>query len=162
MERSLLTPFAGLQQQVADQLTGAPSDLVYADASCSGGDPMALCAGTILAFPAAWGARLRGAALGLLAITLLNVVRLGHLLLVASDRALRCLFAVGLGIVAGAEAVPVWGALFGGTAAGLQALAGHAGHVFVDARCLDTRAGFQLGLFTSLWAALAGHGISHR
>ncbi len=88
VERSLLTPFAKLQQQAADQLTGAPSDLVYADASCSGGDPMALCAGAILAFPAAWSARLRGVALGLLGITLLNVVRLGHLSLVASDRAL--------------------------------------------------------------------------
>ena len=87
VERSLLTPFAKLQQQVADQLTGAPSDLVYADASCSGGDPMALCAGAIFAFPAAWGARLRGVTLGLLAITLLNVVRLGHLSLVATDRA---------------------------------------------------------------------------
>ena len=88
VERELLTPFAHLQQRVADQLTGAPSGLVYADASCSGGDPMALCAGAIMAYPAAWGARLRGAALGLAVITGLNVVRLGSLSLVASDRTL--------------------------------------------------------------------------
>ena len=364
VERSLLTPFARVQQQVADQLTGAPSDLVYADASCSGGDPMALCAGAILAFPAAWGARLRGAALGLLAISLLNVVRLGHLSLVATDRGLlellhvyvwpgililataayvfgwmnrqgraaapgaatgafvpggagrrflvlaallvvvyfatapffyrspavdvvagwiaagggailtlartaatvdgplirtahgafvvtqeciftpliplyvagaltaplaparraaalaatpavffalgvsrllvlavpaavigsyttaihafsqtlvasivvavaafrvvepvagvraattRALLAMGLGLAAGVAAGPVWSALFGGTAAGLQALAGHAGHVFVDVQgAWELVPAFQIGLFTSLWAAVAG------
>ena len=88
VERTLLTPFAQVQQDVADQLTGAPSNLVYADASCSGGDPMALCMGAIFAFPATWGSRLRGAAIGLLAITALNIVRLGNLSLVASDKAL--------------------------------------------------------------------------
>ena len=86
VEDKLLTPFAQIQQQVADQLTGAHTDLLYFNASCSGGDPMALCAGAILAYPASWGARLRAAALGLLAITLLNVVRIGHLSLVATDR----------------------------------------------------------------------------
>ena len=111
VERSLLTPFAKLQQQVADQLTGAPSDLVYADASCSGGDPMALCAGAIFAFPAAWSARLRGAAFGLLIITLLNVVRLGHLSLIASDRALLELLHVYVwpGILIIATAIYVFG-----------------------------------------------------
>ena len=88
VERNLLTPFAQVQQEVADQLTGAPSNLVYADASCSGGDPMALCMGAIFAFPATWGSRLRGAAVGLLAITALNIVRLGNLSLVAADRSL--------------------------------------------------------------------------
>ena len=88
VERVLLTPFAEVQQRVADQLTGAPSDLVYADASCSGGDPLALCAGAIFAFPAAWGARLRGAAVGFTLITAVNIVRLGHLSLIAENRAL--------------------------------------------------------------------------
>ena len=82
VEDNLLTPLAQVQQRVADQLTGSPSDLVYADASCSAADPMALCVGAMLAYPAAWGARLRGAALGLLVIVLLNVVRLGNLSLV--------------------------------------------------------------------------------
>ena len=88
VERVLLTPFAEVQQRVADQLTGAPSDLVYADASCSGGDPLALCVGAIFAFPAAWGSRLRGAAVGFTLITAVNIVRLGHLSLIAENRAL--------------------------------------------------------------------------
>ena len=88
VERNLLTPFAEVQQRVADQLTGAPSNLVYADASCSGGDPLALCAGAIFAFPATWGARLRGAAVGFTVITALNIVRLGNLSLVAENKAL--------------------------------------------------------------------------
>ena len=86
VEDNLLTPLAQIQQQVADQLTGAHTDLLVFNASCSGGDPMALCAGAILAYPAAWGARLRGAALGLLAIVLLNVIRIGNLSLVAADK----------------------------------------------------------------------------
>ena len=136
VERTLLEPFAQLQQGVADQLTGAPSDLVYADASCSGGDPMALCAGAILAFPAAWGARLRGAAVGLTVITALNVVRLGNLSLMAEDQALLDVLHVyvwpGILILAAAGFVYAWmgwqgrgadggaadGALSGGTVLG--------------------------------------------
>ena len=76
VEHSLLTPFAQLQQRVAEQLTGVTSSLLYADASCSGGDPMALCMGAVFAYPAAWGSRLRGAAVGLGVITALNVARL--------------------------------------------------------------------------------------
>ena len=42
-------------------------------------------------------------------------------------------------------------------AAGLQALAGHAGHVFVDVQgAWELVPAFQIGLFTSLWAAVAG------
>ena len=88
VERVLLTPFAAIQQRVADQLTGAPSDLVYAGASCSGGDPLALCAGAIFAYPAAWSSRLRGALVGFALITAFNIVRLGHLSLIAENRAL--------------------------------------------------------------------------
>ena len=112
VERTLLTPFAQLQQRVADQLTGAPSDLVYADASCSGGDPIALCVGAICAFPAAWGSRLRGAALGVAAITALNVVRLGSLSLVAAEPTLFDLLHVyvwpGILILASAAWVYGW------------------------------------------------------
>ena len=88
VENTLLTPFAQLQQRVAEQLIGVKSGLLYADASCSGGDPMALCMGAIFAYPAAWGSRLRGAAVGLAAITALNVVRLGSLSMVAENRTL--------------------------------------------------------------------------
>ena len=88
VESNLLTPFAQLQQRVAEQLMGVKSGMLYADASCSGGDPMALCMGAIFAYPAAWGSRLQGAAVGLAAITALNVVRLGSLSMVAENRAL--------------------------------------------------------------------------
>ena len=112
VEETLLTPFAGVQQRVADQLTGAPSDLVYADASCSGGDPLALCAGAIFAFPATWGARLRGAAVGFTVITALNVVRLGHLSLIAENRSLLDLLHVyvwpGILILVAAGFVYAW------------------------------------------------------
>ena len=84
VERQLLVPFAQLQERVADQLTGAPTDAVYVDASCSGGDAMALCLGAVLAFPATWSARLRGAGIGLLVIAAFNIVRIGNLSLVAT------------------------------------------------------------------------------
>ena len=84
VERQLLLPFAQLQERVADQLTGAQTDAVYVDASCSGGDAMALCLGAVLAFPATWSARLRGAGIGLLVIAAFNIVRIGNLSLVAA------------------------------------------------------------------------------
>lgn len=89
VERTVLTPMAQLQQRISEQLTGAPPGVVYADASCSGGDAMALCFGAIMAFPVAtWQARLRGAAMGLVVIAAFNVLRLGNLSLVASNRSL--------------------------------------------------------------------------
>ena len=84
VERQLLLPFAQLQERVADQLTGVQTDAVYVDASCSGGDAMALCLGAVLAFPATWSARLRGAGIGLLVIAAFNIVRIGNLSLVAA------------------------------------------------------------------------------
>ena len=84
VERQLLLPFAQLQERVADQLTGVQTDAVYVDASCSGGDAMALCLGAVLAFPATWSARLRGAGIGLLVIAAFNIVRIGNLSLVAT------------------------------------------------------------------------------
>ena len=112
VEHNLLTPFAQLQQRVAEQLMGVKSGLLYADASCSGGDPMALCMGAIFAYPAAWGSRLRGAAVGLAAITALNVVRLGSLSMVAENRglldALHLYVWPGILIVAAAAYVYRW------------------------------------------------------
>ena len=84
VERQLLLPFAQLQERVADQLTGVQNDAVYVDASCSGGDAMALCLGAVLAFPATWSARLRGVGVGLLVIAVFNIVRIGNLSLVAA------------------------------------------------------------------------------
>ncbi|MCY3846797.1 MAG: hypothetical protein OXH69_25025 [Acidobacteria bacterium] len=112
VERVLLTPFASVQQRVADQLTGAPSDLVYAGASCSGGDPLALCAGAIFAFPATWSSRLRAVAVGFTLITAFNIIRLGHLSLIAENRALLDLLHVyvwpGILILVAAGFVYVW------------------------------------------------------
>ena len=88
VERQLLVPFALLQERVADQLTGAPTDAVYVDASCSGGDAMALCLGAVLAFPATWSVRLRGAGVGLVVIAAFNTVRIGNLSLLAANRPL--------------------------------------------------------------------------
>ena len=128
VERTLLTPFAKIQQGVADQLTGAPSDLVYADASCSGGDPLALCAGAIFAFPARWGSRLRGAAVGFTLITAFNIVRLGHLSLIAENRELLDLLHLyvwpGLLILVAAGFVYAWMGRQGFGAAGSPAARG--------------------------------------
>ena len=85
VERQILLPFAQLQERVADQLTGVQTDAVYVDASCSGGDAMALCLGAVLAFPATWSARLRGAGGGLLVIAAFNIVRIGNLSLLGDN-----------------------------------------------------------------------------
>ena len=85
VERQILLPFAQLQERVADQLTGVQTDAVYVDASCSGGDAMALCLGAVLAFPATWSARLRGAGVGLLVIAAFNIVRIGNLSLLGDN-----------------------------------------------------------------------------
>lgn len=61
---------------------------ILVNASCSGSDVMALCAGVTLAYPAAWSRRVAGAALGLALILALNAVRIASLYAVASDQAL--------------------------------------------------------------------------
>ena len=91
VERQLLLPFAQLQERVADQLTGVQNDAVYVDASCSGGDAMALCLGAVLAFPATWSARLRGVGVGLLVIAAFNIVRIGNLSLLGDNLPLLAL-----------------------------------------------------------------------
>ena len=64
VEDNLLTPLAQIQQQVADQLTGAHTDLLVFNASCSGGDPMALCAGPSWPIPPPGARACAAAALG--------------------------------------------------------------------------------------------------
>ena len=91
VERQILLPFAQLQERVADQLTGVQNDAVYVDASCSGGDAMALCLGAVLAFPATWSARLRGVGVGLLVIAAFNIVRIGNLSLLGDNLPLLAL-----------------------------------------------------------------------
>lgn len=86
VQKQLLIPFAGLQQQLACAITSAPRDAVAVDLSCTGADAMALCLGAILAFPATWLRRLGGCAVGLALIAVLNTARIGSLSLLTGSR----------------------------------------------------------------------------
>ena len=113
---------------------------------------------TILAFPAAWGARLRGAAVGLTVITALNVVRLGNLSLVAEDQALLDVLHVyvwpGILILAAAGFVYAWMGWQGrGAARGCLAIGVGAVAAFAAAPVLGAVVG---GAVTGL-QGLAGH-----
>ena len=85
VQQHLLLPFAGVQQRLAIDLMGAPSNVVVVDLSCTGADAIALCLGVIFAFPTSWRARLRGGILGLLLITVLNTLRIGTLSFAAGN-----------------------------------------------------------------------------
>ena len=77
--------------------------------------------------------------------------------------AARATVAVGLGALAAFAAAPVLGAVVGGVVGGLQALAGHTGHVFADDQgAWAILPAFQVGLFAALWIAVAGGGRSWR
>jgi S-adenosylmethionine decarboxylase len=64
-----------------------PSPGIVVASSCSGADVMALSAGIILAYPAAWRRRITGALVGFGVILGVNAVRIASLYAVASDRA---------------------------------------------------------------------------
>ena len=88
IQQRVLLPLGAAQQQIAGDLMGASTTAVVVDISCTGADEMALCVGVIMAFPAAWSARVRGALGGLALVLVLNTVRIGSLSLVAHDRPL--------------------------------------------------------------------------
>lgn len=88
VQSELLIPFARGQQKVAGWALGLERLPVVVDFSCTGADVMALCLAAVLAFPAALGARLRGAAIGLTLIAALNTARIGTLSLAVGDRVL--------------------------------------------------------------------------
>jgi exosortase/archaeosortase family protein len=88
VQQRVLLPLGSAQQQIAGDLMGASTTAVVVDISCTGADEMALCVGVIMAFPAAWSARVRGALGGLALLLALNTVRIGSLSLVADDRAM--------------------------------------------------------------------------
>jgi exosortase/archaeosortase family protein len=88
VQQRVLLPLGAAQQQIAGDLMGASTTAVVVDISCTGADEMALCVGVIMAFPAAWSARVRGALGGLALVLVLNTVRIGSLSLVADDRAM--------------------------------------------------------------------------
>lgn len=88
VQQNLLLPFAGLQQRLGSDLTGAPMGAVVVDMSCTGADVIALCLGVILAFPAPWRTRIQGGLLGLLLIAVMNTLRIASLSFVATNGAL--------------------------------------------------------------------------
>jgi len=88
VQRELLIPYALGQQRVAGWALGLEKLPVVVNFSCTGADVMALCLAAVLAFPAPLAARLRGAAVGLLLVSVLNTARIGTLSLAVGDRAL--------------------------------------------------------------------------
>ena len=68
-----------MQAAGASGLFGASTLPIEATLACSGADALALCLGAVLAYPAAWRARVLGAAGGAAAILALNTLRIGTL-----------------------------------------------------------------------------------
>jgi len=79
VETHLVLPLTLWQGQLSTALFGVPRLPLQVTLECSGADALALCAGAVLAFPARLGARLAGAAGGIVLILLLNTVRIGTL-----------------------------------------------------------------------------------
>lgn len=75
----VLLPLTRAQGIAATGLLGSPSMPVEVTLACSGADAMALCVGTMLAYPVHWRRRLTGAAGGISLILALNTVRIGTL-----------------------------------------------------------------------------------
>jgi exosortase/archaeosortase family protein len=86
VQKHLMIPFAGLQEQIACGIAGTSPDALIVGQSCTGSDAMALCLGAILAFPATWRQKLVGGALGFALITAVNTLRIGTLSLVVDNR----------------------------------------------------------------------------
>src|SRR3954468_2537974 len=78
-EAHAIVPLTQFQARLAATAFGAPALPVDVSLACSGADAIALCAGAILAYPAAWRRRFRGVAIGIAMILVLNVVRIGTL-----------------------------------------------------------------------------------
>lgn len=75
----VLLPLTRAQGAVAVSLFGAPALPVEVTLACSGADALAMCIGTILAYPVKWRSRLTGAAGGAALILAINTVRIGAL-----------------------------------------------------------------------------------
>lgn len=75
----VLLPVTRAQGTVAAGLLGTPSMPIEITLACSGAEALALCLGTILAYPVKWGARITGAAGGAALILILNTLRIGTL-----------------------------------------------------------------------------------
>ena len=79
VEAAGLLPLTQLQARVAAGAFGRPAAPIDVTLACSAADALALCAGAILAYPASWAARLKGAAGGIALILMLNTIRIGVL-----------------------------------------------------------------------------------
>jgi exosortase/archaeosortase family protein len=78
-EAAFVAPLTRIQAQVATALFGRAVAPVEVTLACSGADALALCAGVILAYPAASPLRILGAAAGTALILILNTLRIGTL-----------------------------------------------------------------------------------
>ena len=79
VETGALLPLTQLQARLAEGAFGRPAAPIDVTLACSAADAFALCAGAILAYPARWPARLKGAAGGIALILVLNTLRIGVL-----------------------------------------------------------------------------------
>lgn len=79
VEKHGLLPLTQFQGCVAAGLCGTPARPIAATLACSGADVLAICLGTILAYPVRWRSRLVGAGFGLTLILALNTLRIGTL-----------------------------------------------------------------------------------
>jgi len=79
-------PFTEMQAAIARWYGGGASPAVVVTLECSGTDVMALCAGVILAFPVPWARRLKGVAIVLPVLFVLNVIRITTLSSAAGTR----------------------------------------------------------------------------
>lgn len=76
VENHLLWPFTSVQASLAAWGGGGAETFSRVGLNCSGADAIALCLAFILAWPARWSARIPAAAVGLLFIVSVNVVRI--------------------------------------------------------------------------------------
>ncbi|HZR23557.1 MAG TPA: hypothetical protein VFA59_08230 [Vicinamibacterales bacterium] len=79
IEAHILLPFSRLQGVAATRLVGTSTLPVAVTLACSGADALALCVGTVLAYPVLWRKRLAGAVGGAALILGLNILRIGTL-----------------------------------------------------------------------------------
>jgi exosortase/archaeosortase family protein len=83
-EAHLVLPYTRAQAAAAVGLFGFSTLPVEVTLACSGADALALCVGSVLAYPVPWRRRLVGAAGGIGLILALNILRIGTLGLAAS------------------------------------------------------------------------------
>src|SRR5688500_6617044 len=75
----VLLPLTNFQAAAAVKLFGAPALPVEVTLACSGADALAMCIGTILAYPVSWRSRVAGTAGGAGLILALNTMRINAL-----------------------------------------------------------------------------------